>query len=147
MKIGELARATGTTTKTVRFYEQGGLLPDPPRSASGYRAYGLGDVERLEFILKAKRLGLSLEEIKGVLQLSDRDEPTCVHVKALLDEKIRRLERVVRDLREIRVELLALRDQAGEMVDCHPTGGNVCGIVERSELTLDPASFAFLRSG
>ena len=147
MKIGELARGAGTTTKTIRFYEQGGLLPYPRRSASGYRDYGLVDVERLEFIRKAKRLGLSLEEIKGVLQLSDRDEPTCVHVKVLLDEKIRRLERVVRDLREIRVELMALRDQAGEMVDCHPTGSNVCGIVERSELTLDPASFAFLRSG
>ena len=146
MKIGELARGAGTTTKTIRFYEQGGLLPDPPRSASGYRAYGPDDVERLDFIRRAKRLGLSLEEIKGVLQLNDRDEPTCVHVRALLGEKIRRLEQVVRDLREFRIELLALRDQAGEMVDCHPTGGNVCGIVERSELTLDPASFAFLRS-
>ena len=147
MKIGELARGAGTTTKTIRFYEQGGLLPDPPRSASGYRAYGLRDVKRLEFIRKAKRLGLSLEEIKGILQLSDRREPTCVHVKTLLDEKIQRLEQVVRDLRDFRVELLALRDQAGAMVDCHPTGGNVCGIVERSELTLDPVSFAFLRSG
>ena len=147
MKIGELARGAGTTTKTIRFYEQGGLLPDPPRSASGYRDYGLVDVKRLEFIRKAKRLGLSLEEIKGVLLLNDRDEPTCVHVTALLDEKIRRLEQVVRDLREFGVELLTIRHQAGEMVDCHPTGGNVCGIVERSELTLDPMSFAFLGSG
>ena len=146
MKIGELARRAGTTTKTIRFYEQEHLLPDAPRSASGYRAYGPDDVERLEFIRRAKRLGLSLVEIKGVLQLNDRDEPTCVHVRALLDEKIARLEQVVRDLREFRVELTALRDQAGDMVDCHPTGGNVCGIVERSELTLDPASFAFLRS-
>ena len=146
MKIGELARGTGTTPKTIRFYEQQGVLPDPPRSASGYRAYGPDDVERLEFIRRAKRLGLSLEEIKGVLQLNDRHEPTCVHVRALLDEKIGRLEQVVRDLREFRRELLALRDQAGEMVDCHPTGGHVCGIVERSELTLDPVSFAFLRS-
>ena len=146
MKIGELARGAGTTTKTIRFYEHQGLLPDPTRSASGYRAYGPDDVERLEFIRRAKRLGLSLEEIRGVLQLNDRDEPTCVHVRALLDEKIGRLEQVVRDLQRFRVELLALRDQAGEMVDCHPTGGNVCGIVERSELTLDPASFAILRS-
>ena len=97
MKIGELARGAGTTTKTIRFYELQGLLPDPLRSASGYRAYGPDDVERLEFIGRAKRLGLSLEEIGGVLQLNDRGEPTCVHVRALLDEKIRRLEQVVRD--------------------------------------------------
>ena len=146
MKIGELAREAGTTVKTIRFYEDTGLLPAAPRTESGYRIYGTDDVDRLEFIRKAKHLGMSLDEVRGVLQLSDRDEPTCVHVRALLDEKIGRLEQVVRDLQEFRVELTALRDKAGEMVNCEPTGGNVCGIVERSELTLDPASFAFLRS-
>ncbi len=146
MKIGELAREAGTTVKTIRFYEDAGLLPAAPRTESGYRIYGTDDVDRLGFIRKAKRLSMSLEEIRGVLQLSDRDEPTCVHVRALLDEKIGRLEQAVRDLQELRVELTALRDQAGAMVDCHPTGGNVCGIVERSELTLDPQSFSVLRS-
>ncbi len=86
MKIGDLARATGLSTKTIRFYEAEGLIPDPPRTNSGYRAYAEPDVARLGFIIKAKRLGLSLDEIKGVLQLHDRSEPTCVHVRSLLEE-------------------------------------------------------------
>ena len=88
MKIGQLASATGLTAKTIRFYEGEGLIPDPPRTHSGYRTYADSDVTRLEFILKAKRLGLSLDEIKGILRLHDRSEPTCMHVRALLEEKV-----------------------------------------------------------
>ena len=88
MKIGELAKATGVTAKTIRFYEEEGLLPKPARTLSGYRKYGPEDAGRLEFIHKSKRLGLSLQEIKGILQLHDRSEPTCTHVRSLLDEKV-----------------------------------------------------------
>ena len=72
MKIGELAKAAKLTTKTIRFYEAEGLLPNPHRTASGYRVYGLDDAGRLHFIRKAKRLGLSLEEIRSILQLHHR---------------------------------------------------------------------------
>jgi len=88
VKIGQLAREAGVTTKAVRFYELQGLLPAPSRTPTGYRIYGESDTERLSFILKAKRLGLSLEEIKGILQLHDYKEPTCVYVRSLLDSKL-----------------------------------------------------------
>ena len=65
MKIGELARSTGATVKTIRFYEDAGLMPAAPRTESGYRIYGTEAVERLEFIRKAKRLGMSLDHIGG----------------------------------------------------------------------------------
>ena len=58
MKIGELAKATGLSTKTIRFYEAEGLIPEPPRTDSGYRAYAESDVAKLAFVLKAKRLGI-----------------------------------------------------------------------------------------
>ena len=61
MKIGELAKATGLTTKTIRYYELNRLLEEPERTESGYRVYGQEAVEQLEFVKKAKRLGLSLE--------------------------------------------------------------------------------------
>ena len=146
MKIGEFAREAGTTVKTIRFYEDAGLLPAAPRTESGYRIYRTGDVDRLEFIRKAKRLGMSLDEIRGVLQLHDRSEPTCVHVRALLDEKIARIDLALKELRDFRTELASLRDNAGDLEDCCPTGGNVCGIVERSEITLDEASVTWLGS-
>ncbi|MCH8974723.1 MAG: heavy metal-responsive transcriptional regulator [Chloroflexi bacterium] len=146
MKIGDLARAVGTTVKTIRFYEDAGLIRAAPRTESGYRIYEKADVERLGFIRSAKRLGMSLEEIRGVLQLHDLNEPTCVHVRALLDDKIARIELALKELRDFRRDLASLRDKAGDLEDCCPTGGNICGIVERSEVTLDEASLTWLGS-
>ncbi len=139
MKIGELAKATGLSAKTIRFYEAEGLIPDPPRTNSGYRAYAEPDVARLEFIIKAKRLGLSLDEIKGILQLHDWSEPTCVHVRSLLEEKVAQIETVIRDLLGFKEELETLRDKASSLVDCRPLGGNICSIIEDSGIKVDPA--------
>ena len=143
MKIGELAKATELSTKTIRFYESQGLIPDPPRTGSGYRVYAEPDVTRLGFILKAKRLGLSLDEIKGILQLHDRSEPTCVHVRSLLDEKVAQIEGVVRDLLGFKDELETLRDKATSLVDCRPLGGNICSIVEQSGIKATPSGLGW----
>lgn len=144
MKIGELAKATELTTKTIRFYETEGLLPNPDRTPSGYRMYGLEDAGRLEFIRKAKRLGLSLEEIRSILQLHDRREPTCVHVRSLLDEKLAQVDRVLADLREFRTDMARLRDEAGALEDCRPSGGSICGIVEQSLITKGAVALAWV---
>ena len=68
MRIGELADRLGVTTKSIRFYESIGLLPDPARTASGYRDYAEADAERLTFIKTAQRLGLSLDEIREIMR-------------------------------------------------------------------------------
>ena len=146
MKIGELARSTGVSIKAIRFYEEQGVMPPAPRTDAGYRVYAQPDVDRLEFIRKAKRLGMSLDEIRGVLQLHDVRQPTCVHVRALLDDKIAGIDATLRELRSFRAELSGLRDSSGDMEDCCPTGGNVCGIVERSEVRLGEASGAWIGS-
>ena len=143
MKIGELAKATGLSTKTIRFYEAEGLIPDPPRTGSGYRAYGEPDVTRLHFILKSKRLGLSLDEIKGILRLHDWSEPTCVHVRSLLEEKVAQIETAVQDLLSFKEELESLRDQATSLVDCRPLGGNICSIIEQSGIKVTPSSLGW----
>lgn len=134
MKIGELATATGLTSKTVRFYEGEGLLPHPARTPSGYRAYGEEDVARLEFIRKAKTLGLSLIEIKSVLLVHDRKEPTCAHVGSLLDAQIAQVDQALAELREFRAEIVRLRKESENLVDCRPPGGRICGIIEGSEI-------------
>ena len=144
MKIGELARTTGLTTKTIRFYEATGLLPRPPRTPSGYRVYGPEEVRQLEFIRQAKRLGLSLEDVRGVLQLHDRKEPSCVHVRSLLDGKLAQVDRALQDLREFRGELARLRDRAGTTVDCRPSGGRICGIIEKGIHTKGEVALTWL---
>ena len=140
MKIGELAQATGLSAKTIRFYEAEGLITDPPRTDSGYRTYAEPDVARLYFILKAKRLGLSLDEIKGILQLHDRSEPTCVHVRSLLEEKVAQVEKAVQDLLGFKEELESLKDQASDLVDCRPFGGSICSIIEQNGINVKPSS-------
>ncbi len=140
MKIGELARATGLSPKTIRFYEAEGLIPDPPRTGSGYRAYAEPDVGRLGFIIKAKRLGLSLDEIKGILKLHQRNEPTCVHVRSLLEEKLAQIEKAIQDLLGFKEELESLKDQTTSLVDCRPLGSNICSIVENSGIKVTSSS-------
>ena len=143
MKIGELAETTGLSTKTIRFYESEGLIPDPPRTDSGYRYYGDSDAARLGFILKAKRLGLSLDEIKGILQLHDRREPTCVHVWSLLEDKVAQIDGVIQDLLDLKGELETLRDKATSLVDCRPLGGNICSIIEHSGIKVTRSSLGW----
>ncbi|MBI4199025.1 MAG: heavy metal-responsive transcriptional regulator [Chloroflexi bacterium] len=138
MKIGELARRTGLPSRTIRFYESAGVLAPPPRTDSGYRSYAAADAERLEFIMKARSLGLSLREIGEVLRIHDRHEPTCVHVRALLDDKLAQLDRLLRNLQEFRAELAALRQRLGDVLDCRPTGGRICAIIEGAPLGARP---------
>lgn len=64
MRIGELADETGTTVQALRFYEREGLLRQPPRTASGYRAYSAADVDQVRFVKNCQQLGFSLKEIK-----------------------------------------------------------------------------------
>ena len=132
MKIGELAKRTGLTAHTIRFYEAAGLLPDPPRTATGYRSYTEAHVARITFILKAKRVALSLDDVKGILQLHDRQQPTCVHVRSLLRDKLEQVDRAIRDLQDFKSELAQLEYQARDLIDCRPMGGKICAIIEHS---------------
>lgn len=132
MKIGDLAKATGFTTKTIRYYEEVGLLPPPQRSESGYRSYSQEDAVRLLFIGKAKHIGLSLEDIRGILTLHDQRQAPCIHVLALLDQKLEALDRLIGDLGEFRAELTRLRRESAERLDELPQGASICGIIERN---------------
>ena len=134
MKIGELARATSTNARTIRFYEAEGLMPETARTPVGYRAYSGDSVGRLVFILKAKRLGLSLKEILGILYLHDAKAPTCIHVRDLLDQKIAEVEMAIDDLQGFKGDLVALRDRSVGLEDCKIVGGDICSIIEQSDV-------------
>ncbi len=88
MQIGELAQALELNPKTVRYYEQIGLLPQPQRSESGYRLYTHHAIEHLRFILKAKAIGFTLEEICEIVLLQRNGEQPCSHVETLIEEKV-----------------------------------------------------------
>ncbi len=130
LKIGELARGLGLNPKTIRYYEEIGLLPEPERTPSGYRVYTDSDRERLRFIAKAKAIGLTLEEIAEILRLREGGEQPCKHVVELLDSKVAQVDRYLRALSDFRQELVGLREEAAENVT---TEAHFCRIIERHE--------------
>lgn len=96
-----LARSAGVTPSAVRYYERVGILPEPARTAKGYRVYGPADVERLRFVRRAQELGFSLDEIAGLLALAVAPGDPCDDVRAQaaahradVADKIRDLERI-----------------------------------------------------
>ena len=97
LTIGRLAREAAVGIDTVRFYERAGLMPPAPRTASGYRTYAAGDVDRLRFIRRAKALGFSLDEIAELLRLAE-GRGGRAGVKALAERRLRDLERKIREL-------------------------------------------------
>jgi DNA-binding transcriptional MerR regulator len=127
MRIGELAERLGLNTKTIRYYESIGLLPEPEHNASGYRTYDEADVERLVFIKSAQRLGLALDEIKEVLALRERGEAPCGYVRGLIRTEIADIDRRLDELRSLRGELVALDERAGEPVE---SNGTFCQLIE-----------------
>src|SRR5687768_8281320 len=93
MRIGQLATMTGIPVRTIRFYEQSGLLPAPARTPAGYRDYDDSAVSRLRFIRAAQSLDLSLAEIADVHRIRDHEGPPCHHVAELLAGHLERVAR------------------------------------------------------
>ncbi len=98
LKIGQLARQVGVTAKAIRFYEAKRVLPRPTRGANGYRLYGQDAVETLTFVKQAAGLGLTAAEIREIIAIRQGGGPTCMHVRRLLQDKARELDRKLRDL-------------------------------------------------
>lgn len=117
LKRAELANRSGCNIETIRYYEKVGMLPDPPRSVAGYRLYGDQHVARLRFILRARELGFSLEDIRGLLDLVDGGTQTCAEVKVRTERHLDDVRRRIADLRRIeRVLAQTARRCSGDAV-------------------------------
>ncbi|MEV0112843.1 heavy metal-responsive transcriptional regulator [Streptomyces sp. NPDC050844] len=131
MRIGELATASGVTTKTIRFYEQAGLVPEPPRTSSGYRDYPGESLTRLAFIRDAQHAGLTLAEIRGILALRDSGQAPCDHVSELIDEHLEEIDRRISELRKTRTALRGLAERAADTDPASCTDTDICRIISR----------------
>ena len=127
VRIGEIAAQVGLNPKSIRYYEDIGLLPNPPRTEAGHRLYGNADRERLRFITKAKSIGFTLREIREILALRDRGEEPCLHLGQILDRKLAAIELHLRLLSEMRMELQSLRQETAQTA-CSSTP--ICGPIE-----------------
>lgn len=103
--IGDVARQTGLSIHTIRFYEAEQLLPEAPRTEAGYRVYSPRHVQDLKFIKRAQEWGFSLREMRELLVLKDRGTEACPHVKSRLEEKLEKVRTKLRELEGMEIEL------------------------------------------
>ncbi len=132
LTISALARSTGVPSKTLRYWEQLGLLPQAARSHTGYRLFGPDSVHYVEFIQKAKSIGLTLAEISTVLELARRGRNPCPEVARWTQEKLELLERQIRFLRALQQRLRRLRRMWSRKTDPSRCAreGEICCLIE-----------------
>ena len=137
MRVGELARISGLPVKRIHYYERRGLLRPAARSGAGYRLYGDEEVARLEFVKRAKLLGLTLEEARELVALAEgcnRGE-ILPRLEEALEEKLSATEAKIAELTAFRGGLLYYRRRAGELARDVPVertceGASFCGCLD-----------------
>ena len=144
MKIGELAERSGFSSKTIRYYEEIGLLPLPEREPNGYRSYGGDALRRLRFVQHAQAAGLTLREIGQVLAIRSEGRAPCVHVRELLRRHLAQIDERLAELRSTRHELHDLARHADAVDPAACPEDVICSILVReaegSELRSVPLS-------
>ena len=111
MLRGELASCVGCNSETVRYYENVGLLPDPPRAENGYRVYDRGHRSRLSFIVRARGLGFSVVDVRGLLELVDGNAVSCGEVRERCLEHLGVVRARLRELRKLDRALADIIDE------------------------------------
>jgi DNA-binding transcriptional MerR regulator len=129
MKISDLAYQAGTTPKTLRFYEQIGVLATPVRTSSGYRDYEESAITRIQFIKASQSIGLSLAEVRNLLRIRDEGVSPCTAAIELLDQHLLEIKRKIRELTGLKKNIAELRLKASSLdaSDCPPE--SVCHVI------------------
>lgn len=120
LSIGQAANAIGCNVRTIRYYEQIGLLPSPVRTDGNQRRFLPSDLKRLAFIRHAREFGFSLDEIRTMLDLSDRPGESCRSVTDIARSRLAEVEQRLQRLSALRDGLAAMVTgcRGGAMADC-----------------------------
>lgn len=135
--IGELSRQTSVNVETIRYYERIRLMPRPPRTAGGHRAYGTDHLQTLTFIRRSRELGFRLEDIRALLALRG-PQARCMNVKAIASRHLEVVRRRMHDLAELETSLSAMVER------CTGDARPECPVLDMLEAgnTLDPRASA-----
>jgi DNA-binding transcriptional MerR regulator len=128
MLIGQIADELDVPTRTIRFYERKGLLPEPERATNGYRIYDDTTIARLRFIRNAQAAGLTLAEIASIIHVRNDGTAPCSHVDTLLETKLGEIRQRRRQLAALESELTQLLQRSSQLDPADCTAGEVCHI-------------------
>jgi DNA-binding transcriptional MerR regulator len=142
LTTGDMARLTGNTLRTVRFYEEAGILRPDRRSAGGHRLFSQRELERLQFISDMRAASLSLDEIRGLLELKEKSETGKQAAEAAvtaLDEQIATIKEKIEVFTRLQAELVQARELLDKCRDCtnercFPAACNECDVLKDAEL-------------
>lgn len=132
LKVGAIAKAAGVGVQTLHYYERVGLLPKPERSSTNYRLYSSDAIRRVQFIKKAQVIGMTLEEIKQILDLKEHGRAPCRKVAKLGEKHFAEIDARLAQLRAYRRALAqALDDWRKENMTERRCAGEFCDLIER----------------
>lgn len=129
MLIGEVAEAVQLPRQTIRFYERKGLLPAPSRAANGYRDYDGTTINRVKFVRAAQAAGLTLVEIRSIIDLRDDGHVPCTHVTTLINGKLADVRRRITELTILATELSQLLDRSQRLDPADCNDADICHIL------------------
>jgi MerR family transcriptional regulator, copper efflux regulator len=126
--IGKLARQSGLKASAIRYYELRGLMRPAVRLPNGYRLYDEDSAATLRFLRRAQSFGITLREIKQLIDLTQRGRKPCEHARKVISQHLAEVESQIRELEALRKELrLALR----RADTCEASEGQLCPIIEQ----------------
>ena|SRR5713101_2129859 len=125
--IGKLARQSGLKASAIRYYEERGLLRPAERLPNGYRLYDEDSAATLRFLRRAQGFGITLREIKQLVDLTQRGRKPCEHARKLISQHLAEVETQIRELNALRKELRSVTRRAE---NCQSPEGKLCPIIE-----------------
>ncbi|VAW39897.1 hypothetical protein MNBD_CHLOROFLEXI01-137 [hydrothermal vent metagenome] len=133
-QIGLVARDLGINPKTIRYYEEINLIPQAQRTESGYRIYAQADIDRIAFILRARELDFSLDDIGEILALREDGEAPCLYVTELVQKQLAIIDSKIAALKQLRNELIDVQQQAQTISVDVMDKECVCHLIENREI-------------
>jgi DNA-binding transcriptional MerR regulator len=120
ISIGQLSEKTGVKVPTIRFYEQIGLVAEPPRTEGNQRRYGQPEVERLNFIRNARELGFEVDDIRELLDMAGEPQASCHQADSIAMGHLREIDQRIAKLQALREELSRMIEECGHghICDC-----------------------------
>lgn len=131
MTVKQVAESVGLPSRTIRYYDRIGLVPADERSPAGYRIYSSEDEGKLRFIRRAKALGFSLEDIRGLIDAAERGccDDVVPEVERLLEQKVQEIDARIAELTEFRERLVSYAAGRGSGCGCQKAGA-FCGCLD-----------------
>lgn len=129
MLIGELGEAVRLPSQTIRFYERERLLPEPSRAANGYRTYDESTITRVTFIRAAQAAGLTIVEIRSIIDLREDGYIPCTHVTDLIDGKLADVRKRMGELAVLEADLKQLLDRSKRLDPADCSDADICQIL------------------